>query len=124
MLVGRATPDSVIEDKHSLGASVLFDNVLDLWIVDRLDLVLVDKVFLDAGIVHELESADVETQCVALSSGVMNDYRANVLSKIGLWDACGRVVDIVVRGLAVKRSIVVEGALDVTGSEHLDGHCE
>lgn len=72
----------------------------------------------------ELEPADVETQCIALSSSIMDDHRASVLADVGLWNARGRLVDIVVRKLSVKRSVIVEGRLDVAGSEHLDGHRE
>ena len=119
----RAPPDGVIKDEDSLSTGMLFENLLDLCIVSRLDLVLVDKVFLCAGIVDELEPAGVEAQCIALSSGVMSDYRANVLADVGPRNACGGLVDIVIRGLGVEGFIVVEGGLDVTGSEHLDGHC-
>jgi len=115
-LVGRP-PDGVIKDEHSLGAGVLFQDLLDLCIIRRLDLVLVYKVCLDAGRVDELEPALVETERIALSSSVMNDHRTGVLADVGLWDACGRVVDIVVRRLGVESSMVVEGRLDVAGCE-------
>lgn len=123
-LVGRAPPDGVIKDEYSLCTGVLFQDVLDLCIVSRLDLVLVCKVILDAGVVDELEPAEVKTERIALSSSVTNDYRTRVLADVGPWDACGRFVDIVVRRLGIKRSMVVEGRLDVAGGEHWDGHCE
>lgn len=114
----------MVKDEDSFGTSVLFEDLFDLWIVDRLDLVLVDKVFLDAGMVDELEPADVEAQTVALSSSVMDDYRARVLADVGLCDACRGGVDVVVRRLGIERSIIVEGRLDVAGSKYLDGHCQ
>lgn len=124
LLVGRAPPDGVIKDEYSLAAGVLLQNVLDLCIVSRLDLVLVCKVFLDAGMVDELEPAEVEAECIAPFSSVMNDYRTRVLPNVGPWDACGRLVDIVVRRLGVKRGVIVEGRLDVARGEHWEGHCE
>jgi len=113
LLVSGIPPDGMVKDEDSLCAGMFLQDFLHLCVVHRLDLVLIRKVFLNARMVDELEPADVETQSIFLSSCVMDDNCPAILAHVGPCYVWGRFVDIVVRGVVVERSVIVESRVDV-----------
>jgi len=107
-LIYGAPSDGVVENEDPLGSCMLLQDLLNLCIVNCLDPLLVDEIFLVAWGLHKLKPAYVKAQGIFLAPGVMNDDGAGVLADVGPWYTYGRFVDVVVSGLVVGRCIIVE----------------
>ncbi|KAH9939211.1 hypothetical protein B0H21DRAFT_885376 [Amylocystis lapponica] len=69
------TPDGVIEDEDAFGTRLLLEDVFHLLIILRLDGLVIHKVLLYTGVLHELEAGDVEGNGVLLAANVVNHNR-------------------------------------------------
>ena len=117
-------PDNMVKNENFLRAGVLLQYVLHLGIVNRLDLLFVDKlgVLHHAGELDPLESSDVETKRVLPASHVVDDDGMGILDDVMRWHARGGLpTDITVRDL-ILWLMVVERRVDIPRSGCFNAH--